>query len=916
MKRVPFALEFCGECSPSPIPSNDDNGKACKVIPAAFPDEPENDEKQAEASLLSLSSVPMVRSTLHIEGMCCASEVPAIRRILRGHTFDINITTRTIYVQHPQNALTQVCERLQRSGFPATVLRDGTLTAAVGSPTAMSSVQVKSTFRLLQLDMKESLLLRNESGLKNNCILQDCEVIQSVTVENEGDDRDQRGNSATTLVVVSHDPLLMSDEEIKSQLEEMYGCSVEIVLDHSHGNIPEPPSLRWHVVASGLFWLLSIGGELQHIRPLAALGGIAAVLTGLPVVATKAFRTVCVQKRVDANVMMLIAATGAIGLGEWQEAASVAFLFSVSGLLERRTTRRATQALSNVLNLQPEYGTLINGRRVPAVCIPVGTHLLVRPGDKIAADGRVLAGSAELDQSSLTGESRYVSVQKHDTVKAGSIHCGGTTVLTMETTASFQDSDVSRLVRLVEQAATNKSETENLIDQFAAFYTPLILGLAALMATIPWLFLFWIGNTSSDNHQHNQTPADWTMNALILIVISCPCALTISTPVTYAAGLGAAAAQGIVVKGGGILERVGSTTTVVLDKTGTLTTGKFRVAHLDAFHWKRQDVLRLLLRVESNSSHPLARTLVDAAKREGIEVTDGSGVEQIVIVPGQGITGVVDGKKCFVGNQRLLEDSAAMSLAANLSPEYLKKVESWNDCGTVGFVGIEGEGILACYSLIDVVRPEAGEVLDMLQSEGVKVFMLTGDSKGAAHSVAKQVGLDEQFVHAQLLPEDKLHFVGSLKRPLPSSFAVFRQNRNVLFCGDGVNDVPAMAAAADIGVAMGEGAAVAMEMSDIALMDSDLSKLYFVMKLGKKVLSTVRENIFISLFCKALVTALTFAGYMTLFYAIASDIGVMLLVTVNGLKLLPMTDSSHGRPRYDALSTSSSTMSASDLELI
>jgi Zn2+/Cd2+-exporting ATPase len=346
----------------------------------------------------------------------------------------------------------------------------------------------------------------------------------------------------------------------------------------------------------------------------------------------------------------------------------------------------------------------------------------------------------------------------------------------------------------------------------------------------------------------------------------------------------------------------------------------------------------LLRRMEANSSHPLAKTLVEAAQREGVEIepttSDGgssTGVTDHVIVPGLGITATVDGKKCFIGNRRLFDEknnnnmavAAGISLTTDLSAEYLKKVAVWDDCGTVGFVGVEGAGILACYSLMDVVRPEAREVLAELQRDGVKVFMLTGDSRGAAHSVAKQVGLDEQFVHAQLLPEDKLHFVGSLKRPKSSSsWAVFRPNRNVLFCGDGINDVPALAAAADIGVAMGEGAAVALEMADIALMESDLTKLRFVMKLGKKVLWTVRENIAISLVCKIVVTALTFGGYMTLFYAIASDVGVMLLVTVNGLKLLPSASdpsaSSSPSALYEKLSTSDSSpaMDGSELELL
>jgi Zn2+/Cd2+-exporting ATPase len=383
----------------------------------------------------------------------------------------------------------------------------------------------------------------------------------------------------------------------------------------------------------------------------------------------------------------------------------------------------------------------------------------------------------------------------------------------------------------------------------------------------------------------------WTLNGLILIVIACPCALTISTPVTYAAGLAATAQRGIVCKGGASLEALGSVKTVVLDKTGTITEGKFAVTAMEVIgdSRTRQEMLALLALMEAPSSHPLSATLVQAAKREGVSIPKDAELKEHSILPGEGVTATVDGKRVYVGNQRLFE---RIGMYEELSLESKNQAESWGTerGGTVGFMGIEMEGIVGSFCVTDVVRAEAKETIEALLLAGIHVLMLTGDGKGAAKAVARQVGLPDSAVHSQLLPEDKMHFITSLKSPtLRNSFGLFREQPKVLFCGDGVNDAPALASA-DIGISMGEGAALAMEMSDVTLMDSNLSKLLYVIHMGSKVLRTIRENILLSLLCKLAVVALTFGGYMTLLYAIASDVGVMLLVTLNGMKLLPRSD--------------------------
>lgn len=957
------------------------------------------DHKSTLSSWPSSPRQSIVRSTFAVQGICCASEIPSVRRIVKslpGVTkLQINLTTKRVYVQHQNETTTasDIAAHLTQQGFPAKVLDNGAShepgassvtdgdnkrsnnssigrstfhTQAVIHPQDIPKIQlqlaplsgiqrigVNVSECVLYIDHDANLVSANElqSQLQPKyavTLIQDAATILQQRTVAVLDDQLRSKYVESTLMIVNltraHIPVLLKAAKqnfIRTHVRAVYPhplshtvkiehnpdyCSAQLFCDTiapygleahvvtngaidklylplieseepdkddgvrdsggeqesnnlltaAHYNADEQ-SLQLPVILSGIFWVVSMCSSIGGVFSYLKYAGLLSVLFGLPPVAKKAWRTLR-RREFDANCMMVTAALGAVLLQEFDEAASVSFLFAISEFLEARATDRARKALAEIVDLRPDHANVIHPVTkelvvVPATKVPVGSLISVRMGDKIAADGVVVEGTSVVDESSLTGESTPVRKTVNSIVSGGTMNIGATQ-LVIRTTCTVDESAVSRLIRLVEEAQANRSPTEKMIDGFARAYTPIVISCAAVMATIPWLFGYEVGRY-------------WTLNALIIVVIACPCALTISTPVTYAAGLAAMAQRGIVVKGGASLEALGAVDKVLFDKTGTLTEGNFTVTNLEEVGdtRTRQEMLSLLALMESPSSHPLSATLVKAASREGVSIPKDVEMKDHSILKGEGVEATVNGKHVYVGNRRLFD---RLGMYNDLPQAYQGLSEEWMEKGgTVGYIGVEGEGIIGVFCMIDIIRPEAKDVISSLHFGGFEVMLLTGDGIGAARTVARQVGIPESAIHSQLMPEDKLHLVGSLKQPAPKhSFGLFRRQAKVLFCGDGVNDAPALAIA-DVGVSMGEGAALAMEMSEVTLMDSNLNKLLYVIKMGTRVMFTVQENIILSLLCKAVVVGLTFSGHMTLLYAIASDVGVMLIVTLNGMKLLP-----------------------------
>ena len=632
--------------------------------------------------------------------------------------------------------------------------------------------------------------------------------------------------------------------------------------DGLHGHDQGPSNGPWWQSKKGLL-TIACGGALigayvigKLFPSIASYAFVAAMLVGLVPIARRAIMAALAGTPFSIEMLMTIAAVGAVFINAGEEAATVVFLFLVGELLEGMAAGKARASIQSLAALVPKMALLDeNGhiREVSAESVEVGAVVLVRPGDRIAADGVIMSGESAIDEAPVTGESTPVRKAVDDPVFAGTVN--GDAALRIRVTAAAADNTIARVVKLVEEAQESKAPTERFIDRFSRWYTPGVVIVAALVAVLPPLLLggAW---------------AEWVYKGLAILLIGCPCALVISTPAAIAASLSNGARRGLLLKGGGVLENLGSITAVAFDKTGTLTEGKPKVTDVIAFERTGTEVLALAAALETGSSHPIASAILARVAMDKIRVPAATDAKAI---GGKGIAATVDGTKVFFGSTKAANERVPLSSRQN------EAIIALNDAGKTVSVVIAGDILIGAIAVRDEPRPDAFAGLKTLTDSGIKIVMLTGDNRRTATAIGEQLGIE---VRADLLPEDKQRIICELKA----------QGFKVAKVGDGINDAPALAAA-DVGIAMGGGTDVALETADAAVLHGRVGDVAVMIELSKRTMANIRQNITMALALKAVFLVTTVAGITGLWPAILADTGATVLVTLNALRLLKPTPS-------------------------
>ena len=549
----------------------------------------------------------------------------------------------------------------------------------------------------------------------------------------------------------------------------------------------------------------------------------------------------------DENFLMAVATVGAMACGEYGEGVAVMLFYQIGELFQSYAVGKSRSSISALMDIRPDSANLEDAdgsiRTVDPDDVAIGSVIVVKPGEKIPLDGTVLSGESTLNTAALTGESRPRSVRPGDEVISGCVNSDG--VLRITTSKLYGESTVAKILDLVENSSLKKAPVENFITKFARYYTPAVCVAALVLAFVPPIFAgHW---------------ADWIMRALTFLVISCPCALVISIPLTFFGGIGGASRMGILVKGGNYLEALSKTGTAVFDKTGTLTQGVFKVTAVHpADGVTEADLLESAALAESFSSHPISKSLREAAP--GLDARRAADAQELA---GHGVKTLVDGKTVLAGNARLMDaEGIAYTAAAG--------------AGTLVYVAREGQ-FVGSILISDEEKPTAKAAMQGLQAQGVRTVMLTGDSPAVAQAVAADLGIDE--VHAGLLPADKVQWVETLLQQKP-------EKKELVFVGDGINDAPVLMRA-DIGIAMGAlGSDAAIEAADVVLMDDDPAKISLAMQISRRCMRIVYQNIVFALAVKALCLVLTALGITNMWWGVFADVGVMVLAVLNATRML------------------------------
>ncbi|WP_020006391.1 heavy metal translocating P-type ATPase [Salinicoccus albus] len=624
-----------------------------------------------------------------------------------------------------------------------------------------------------------------------------------------------------------------------------------------------------HKDRKGGYGLITLSGALIALGLISALTPLPVILSTLlyaAAIVISGFKPIksayyAIKSRsLDMNVLMSAAAIGAALIGEWFEGAIVVWLFTLGTFLQNRSIEQTRNSIRGLMELAPSEAWVKSGGdlvKQPVEAVSLGDTIVVKPGDRIPLDGEILQGETSINQAPITGESIPVDKVAGDTVYAGTINESG--ALNVTVTKLVNDTTISKIIHLVEEAQEQKAPAEAFIDKFASIYTPIVFSLALAVIVLPPLFDF--GSWS-----------EWVYRGLALLVVACPCALVISTPVAIVSAIGNAAKNGILIKGGTFLEKAGNITSIAFDKTGTLTEGAPKVTEMEALTVPEHELISLAVTLEDYSTHPIAKTIVSYAKEKGIPPKHGEAFQNI---SGKGVQATIDGQVNYAGNLKLFKE---MNIDLN---DIRPKIDEMQSQGkTVVIIGTE-QAVLGLISVSDTMRTSAVEALSGLKHAGVsQLAMLTGDNEGTAKMISEKTNINRYF--AELMPEDKIKAIKELQH----------EGHNVAMVGDGINDAPALASS-DLGIAMGgTGTDTAMETADIVLMADNLEKLPHTVKLSQKAMTIIKQNIWFALIVKLIALALIVPGWLTLWMAVLSDTGAALIVILNALRLLKYKEKS------------------------
>ena len=575
---------------------------------------------------------------------------------------------------------------------------------------------------------------------------------------------------------------------------------------------------------------------------------VAYIIVGFEIL-RKAIRNITRGKIFDENFLMSVATIGAFGIGEFPEAVAVMLFYQIGELFQSYAVDKSRKSISNLMDIRPDFAYVERDGEIKKVDpdeVKIGEIIVVKPGEKIPLDGTVIEGDSSIDTKALTGESLPQDVFEGSQVISGCINLTG--FIKIKVSKEYGESTVSKILDLVENASSKKSQSENFITKFAKYYTPIVVIIAVFLAIIPPLLI------------DGATFSDWIYRALSFLVVSCPCALVISIPLSFFGGIGGASRMGILIKGSNYLEQLANTEIIVFDKTGTLTEGVFEVQKVKAIDISEDELLKITAYAENYSNHPISLSVKKAYGKE----IDEKQIQDTDELSGRGIVAKIENKEILVGNEKLMNDKQI-------------KFDKCKDIGTVLYIAINGK--FAGYIVIsDKIKKDSKKAIEDLKKNNIKeTIMLTGDRKAVGESVAKELGIDK--VYTELLPNDKVEKVENLLKETS-------ENGKLAFVGDGINDAPVLAIS-DIGIAMGGlGSDAAIEAADIVLMTDEPSKIVSAINLSKRTMKIVKENIIFAIFIKILVLILSAVGLSTMWWAVFADVGVSIIAILNALRVL------------------------------